>query len=250
VSTAATSVEPVRDVVVLDIDDTLYLERDYVASGFRAVGKELADQFGCTDFADHALRLFESGVRTRIFDTVLEEQGVAASADLIERLVSVYRAHQPTITLAPDADSFIARRSPGRALAIISDGFLVAQQAKVRALGLNDGLFSPIVLTDEFGRTKWKPHEHAFRLVQEHFGLPAGRFIYIADNPAKDFMAPHALGWKTARVRRRGGLHRDVGCNPPPHVEVTGLGQITEALLDELLGREDHVRGRDGTTPG
>ena len=26
------------DVVVFDLDDTLYLERDYVRSGFRAVG--------------------------------------------------------------------------------------------------------------------------------------------------------------------------------------------------------------------
>ena len=30
---------------------------------------------------------------------------------------------------------------------------------------------------------------------------------FLADNPAKDFQAPDALGWRTLRIRRPGGLH-------------------------------------------
>jgi putative hydrolase of the HAD superfamily len=238
VSSEPTSGKEFRDVVVLDVDDTLYLESHYVASGFRAVGQQIADQLGCTDFADHALRLFRSGVRTRIFDRVLEEQGVVASPELIARLVTAYRTHEPAIELAIDAESFIARERPGRALAIISDGFLAAQQAKIRALGVDRRRFARITLTDEFGAERWKPNEYAFRLMQQHFGLPPERFIYIADNPAKDFVAPNSLGWKTARVRRSGGLHRDIACFPPPHLEVERLDQIAESMLDRLLGRQ------------
>ena len=37
-------------------------------------------------------------------------------------------------------------------------------------------------------------------------GRPDG-FVYVADNPRKDFIAPRALGWRTVRIRRRGGEH-------------------------------------------
>jgi len=55
---------------VLDIDDTLYLERDYVRSGFCAVGRWLAEHQNVEDFFERAWALFEAGARGNIFDTV------------------------------------------------------------------------------------------------------------------------------------------------------------------------------------
>jgi putative hydrolase of the HAD superfamily len=224
-----------RHVVVLDVDDTLYLERHYVASGFRAVGDRVARELGLNRFAELATRLFLSGERTKIFDAVLREHGVFPAPELIDYLVGVYRSHEPAIEMEPDARRFVARERQSRALAIISDGFLEAQRAKVRALGIDAALCWPIVLTDAFGRKWWKPDPRSFEHVQRHFDLPAHRYVYVADNPAKDFLGPAKLGWKTIRIRRDGGLHCHSICNPPVDLEIESFDELTEARLDSLL---------------
>jgi hypothetical protein len=43
--------------IVFDLDDTLYLERNYVHSGFRALGEWAKTSLGVPDFADRASRL-------------------------------------------------------------------------------------------------------------------------------------------------------------------------------------------------
>jgi putative hydrolase of the HAD superfamily len=50
--------------------------------------------------------------------------------------------------------------------------------------------------------------------------------VYVADNPAKDFVAPRALGWATVRVRRAGSLHQRVESGPDVDREVTDLGDL------------------------
>lgn len=57
--------------VVFDIDDTLYLERDYVRSGFLAVEGIVAERFAARGFADQAWAAFERGVRGTIFNECL-----------------------------------------------------------------------------------------------------------------------------------------------------------------------------------
>src|SRR3546814_14266579 len=90
-----------RRVLVFDLDDTLYLERDYVASGFRAVGQWVLENLGLGGFEERAWRHFAGGSRGRIFDTVLGELGFGGRPDLVARLVSLYRPPQPDIRLAP-----------------------------------------------------------------------------------------------------------------------------------------------------
>ncbi len=52
----------------------------------------------------------------------------------------------------------------------------------------------------------------------------------MADNPAKDFVAPHRLGWRTVRVRRAGGLHAEEPSGADVDVEIAGLGELDTAL--------------------
>lgn len=86
-----------RRLVVLDIDDTLYLERDYVRSGFTAVGGWARDELGVDGLGERAWAVFEAGVRRTIFDEALAGAGVEATPDLVTRLAEVYRSHAPTI---------------------------------------------------------------------------------------------------------------------------------------------------------
>ena len=45
--------------------------------------------------------------------------------------------------------------------------------------------------------------------------LSPAQLIYIGDNPDKDFFAPRALGWETARVRLNGQLRSDSEARSP-----------------------------------
>jgi putative hydrolase of the HAD superfamily len=213
---------------VFDIDDTLYLERDYVASGFRAVGQWAAHWLGIANFAEVSNSIFDSGVRSRIFDQAAESFGLEPSSALIQSMVEIYRTHTPQISLAPDAVNAlpaITRRWP---VAVLTDGPPASQSAKAQALGVTE-FANPIVLTGCLGTGFGKPHPKGFEQIQK--AVAASRFIYIADNPHKDFAGPHSLGWGTVRVRRSGGLHSAAeSIQHPPDFEVPDLSCL-EGLL-------------------
>ena len=86
--------------IIFDLDDTLYPERDYVLSGFRAVAKWTSQHLG-TD-ADQTwqqlVQLFEDGLHGNTFDVWLESASVDKSANTIDQMVQVYRRHTPQLT--------------------------------------------------------------------------------------------------------------------------------------------------------
>ncbi len=210
-------------LIVLDLDDTLYLERDYVRSGFEAAERVLAAERPdlASGFAASAWAHFEAGGRHRVFGRLLAARGCHDAA-LIARLVQAYRSHRPAIRLLADARDFLDR-ARGHDLALLTDGPVEAQRAKIAALGL-DRLVPRILITDAWDKRFRKPYPRAYRQ------LAAGRLprecLAIGDNPAKDFVVPLALGWQQpVRVRRPGSLHAAVptpeGCR-----EVTSLAEV------------------------
>lgn len=208
--------------VVFDLDDTLFLERDYARSGFGAAGRFMAEELGVTDFSARAWETFEAGVRGRIFDATLRAVGIEPTTELVGRLVDIYRSHTPDIRLLADAGECIrALRGRGTALAVITDGPPASQRAKAKALGVATWA-EKTVFTAELGEGVGKPHPRAFELV-EAACRGDRRGTYVADNPAKDFVAPRALGWATVRVRRLGSLHEKVDSGDDVDVELTDL---------------------------
>ena len=188
--------------LVFDLDDTLYPEASYVRSGFHAV----AEWFGrCSILPADAVfeRLWSAhlrGERGRTFDDLLAAAQVAPGRVQVADLVRIYRSHEPDISLFPGMAALLDEaRLRSMRIAIISDGFLEAQQHKVLALGLARWA-DPILLTDAWGREFWKPHARAFEQAQEACRARAGEIVYIGDNPGKDFQAPHALGWNSIHL--------------------------------------------------
>lgn len=223
-------------VVVLDMDDTLFLERDYALSGFAAVDDAVVKTHGLKGFSECAWRLFCAGVRGRIFDEALKELGVDSQSANVEQLVAVYRSHLPDIKLTEDSFHFLnAARRQGLRIALISDGPFVSQQAKVRALKL-ETLISPIILTDAFGRDAWKPSSRGYLEVYERLGGSHSNYIYIGDNPSKDFIAPNALGWRTIRMRRPQGEHANASASSNEGTPQREISSFDELRIDQLKG--------------
>jgi putative hydrolase of the HAD superfamily len=192
--------------LVFDLDDTLYAEREFVLSGFHAVDVWMAERHGVKGFFEAAGRIFAAGRRGRIFDEALPMLGVEPSAGLVADLLSVYRTHEPRISLFLDAREILGWATSRMGLALITDGFSKVQNRKIRALGLDTAISCRIV-TDELGREFWKPHPESYRRVMSQFPGRAEGYLYVGDNPRKDFIGARGLGWRTIRIRRPIGEH-------------------------------------------
>jgi putative hydrolase of the HAD superfamily len=197
-----------KRVLVVDVDDTLYPERDFVISALRAAGARAAVLTRQDGFGEAAVRLFEAGRRGDIFQAAWQElRTEPLGPEHVAELVRVYREHRPErLEWFPDATAFVEEHlASGGLLAAITDGFLPTQRLKVEALGL-DKLARPVVISEELGRDAWKPSPRPYAAVEAAF--PAGtKFGYVADNPLKDFLAARARGWLTIRVKRPGTEH-------------------------------------------
>lgn len=210
--------------IVFDLDDTLYLERDFAFSGYEAAGAWLAGQGLASGFAETCRRLFLAGERRRIFDRAAEAEGLPP--ELVPALVDVYRTHMPRIALCPDAARYLAGHD---GFAIISDGFERTQRNKIAALGL-EAYCDVIVPTGQWAAEYCKPHPRAYELVA---AASAGRAcVYVADNAAKDFLTPNRLGWGTIQILRPGRVH-DGAPPTPAHAAMAAIDSLDQ--LDQAI---------------
>jgi len=224
------------EVVVFDLDDTLYPERAFAFSGFAAVADWLRASVECTfDPAARMRELFETEHRGRVFDQLLSELGCGQDKDRVRAMIDCYHNHTPRIVLFDDADRALARWSGVFRMGLISDGPLAVQQRKVDALGLRRRL-GRIILADQWGPSFWKPHIRAYLEIEKTWSFSPSECLYIADNASKDFIAPRQRGWQTIQVRRPDGVYRDRV--PPaggePQWQVDSLDEIELTSLSDV----------------
>ena len=195
--------------VVLDLDDTLYPERDYVRSGFCAVAEALPLVHNAED---KLFSLFERGENA--IDALLESEGIY-SDELKDKCLSAYRNHSPMISLYECVPELICYlKSKGYLIGIITDGRPEGQRAKIEALDIGN-LVDEIIITDELGGAEYrKPCKIAFELMRERLSALAGEEItfaemcYVGDNTSKDFIAPDSLGMRSIWFDNPEGLYK------------------------------------------
>jgi putative hydrolase of the HAD superfamily len=217
-------------VIVFDLDDTLFPESAFVVSALREVGRAAAQAHGWDDFGLKLVELHTEGHRTDLFQAAAKATGRGElSSGQLKAFLTCYRGHRPaSLPWHPDALAVVRELHPVFPLELISDGYLPTQRHKAEALGLNQWISRP-VFTEELGRPHWKPAPAAFELVMARH--PGEKFVYVGDNPTKDFVAPRALGWQTVRVRRPEGVYAGASDAPygSPDIvipDMTGLRTI------------------------
>ncbi|MEN7538005.1 HAD family hydrolase [Aurantiacibacter flavus] len=198
-------IEIAAQVVVLDLDDTLYLERDFAESGFRALARRFGERIGGEAFVAACCERLAGGARGNIFDIALTRNGIDPAPGLIAELVAYYRSHAPEIALCADASRFL-RRVGQFQTGLITDGPQEAQSAKIKALGLDRAL-GHVIMTGVWGKQYSKPHARAFELIESLTSSSRHNIVYIADNGAKDFIAPRQLGWQSVQILRPERIH-------------------------------------------
>lgn len=194
--------------VVFDLDDTLYPERQFALCGFRACGVWAKEQFGVDGVGEEMTRLLDAGMLGKLFTTILQTHIPDHRLEHLHALRDVYRGATAELSLFDDAHWALEHYAGKSPLGLITDGTHTVQRKKVAALAL-EPRFHEIVYTDALGdeRAYFKPHPMAFERVAKAIGEPGDRFVYIGDNPVKDFVAPNAMGWTTVQIVRDGGIH-------------------------------------------
>lgn len=210
--------------VIFDLDDTLYSEKEYVKSGFKAV----SDYLGDNNYENKLWHYFETDVPA--IDALLNTLGRANEK---QKVLEIYRSHKPNIHLYTGvAETLSALKKQGFKLGIITDGRPEGQRNKIKSLGL-DKFFDAddIIITDELGGTQFrKPCDVAFRILLNRWKFSSGSVVYIGDNASKDFQAPKKLGMKCVWFRNKDGLCTELHTDATSIHTISTINKIVEIV--------------------
>lgn len=200
--------------VIFDLDDTLYSEKEYVKSGYKAVSDYLGG-----GYEEKLWNFFEEG-KPAIDELLNELDREKEKAEVLK----VYRSHKPSIRLYPGVAEMVEElKAKGIRVGIITDGRPEGQRNKLDALGLD---VDDVIITDELGGVQFrKPCDIAFRILVTRWRLNPADVVYVGDNPMKDFQAPQQLGMRSLWFMNADGLYSDV----------TGFNKRMISSLDELF---------------
>ena len=190
--------------ILFDLDDTLFLEKDFVKSGFKAVASYIHNRNGIDEkiIFKNLWSIFSSGKRKNIFDLYVKKFGNNRYS--INEMVDLYRSHMPDINLLPGINAYLLSLSKEYKLGLVTDGYIQTQNNKINVLGLKK-IFDRILITEELGREFWKPSIVPFSKICDSLEVSPMETIYIADNPEKDFKGPNQLGMYSIRLQLKDG---------------------------------------------
>ncbi len=206
---------------VFDLDDTLYKEVDFLRSGLASVANVIKKLYGKDISSD--IWEWHKNSEKDIFLKMC--QALNLTIETKESLLWHYRLHEPNISLAAEVEELLRWLNLNtKGIAILTDGRSLTQKAKLLQLGLGH---VPAYISEEFASEK--PELLRFELIMAAY--PADSYIYVGDNPKKDFFAPKRLGWKTiGLIADDRNIHlQDLGCLSEdylPHLWIKKLSQI------------------------
>lgn len=118
-------------------------------------------------------------------------------------------------------------------MGIITDGRIISQSNKIKALGLHKYISNKnIIISEEIGYDKH--HDNGFKLIMSS-NANCNRFYYIGDNLTKDFYWPNKLGWTTICIRDNGqNIHQqdfNIDKEYLPHHIIHNFSEIIPLIL-------------------
>ncbi len=217
--------------VVFDLDDTLYAELDYVKSSFAFLAGIISNSYGsgdCENLVTELLELRRLGLSNPI--SALWDRLKLPESGLPEA-VAAMRGHRPQIEPRDGVIDFLnILRQADVKYSILTDGRSLTQRQKIAALGLGDA--AHIYISAERGVSK--PAIEAFaQIVQDQPSIE--KFVYVADNPSKDFVAPNQMDWLTIMLKDDGHhIHKQDLSLPMPMLPRISVKSFKE--LPQIFG--------------
>lgn len=192
------------ETLLFDLDDTLISEMQWARTGWQVVAAFLAARTARSSEELEALmaRAFTRD-RRHVFDQVASE--LCLDAETLQECIRLYRTAERPLTVLPDAEVAL-QFAAGLRSGIVTDGAYPTQRAKIIGAALSSRV-EVVVYTDTLGTNAGKPSPTGFHEALAQLRMPPESAVYVADNPAKDFLGPKQLGMRTVQVRRSDGVY-------------------------------------------
>lgn len=197
-----------NSLLIFDLDDTLYLENEFVLSGFTEVSKYLSSnsEIQFSRIYSSIIKLYIKEGRNQVFDKIIKMYDLNHIS--VSSLVNIYRYHTPTINLPKESESILKNlKERGYILYLITDGHLYVQRSKIKVLGLKK-FFNQTFPSRQFGKDAEKPSLKLFKLIRDKEKISFNQMMYIGDNPLKDFLPLNKLGGLTCQILQ--GPYKDL----------------------------------------
>lgn len=211
-----------KNVIIFDMDDTLYDEFTYVKSGFKAVSQYIARKTSqdASPIFHYMWKKLQQDGRGRIFNDALEYFDLERLCT-VESCVEVYRYHTPSITL-PIETIEVLETLQNYPLYVVTDGYVPTQERKIKALRLSD-YFKRTIPSYQKNIAHGKPSPYWFQEIAKWEKVNPQQIVYIGDNANKDFIGIKPLGFRTIRVRT--GEYKNI---------VPSMQHEAEIVIDQL----------------
>lgn len=191
-----------NEAVIFDLDDLLFKEFDFMRSGFWEICR-LVEPLDPKHLFRLMMAKYFSGEAplTWLSENYLQDRKLFD----MNALLNIYRNHIPDISLVAECVALLDQlKLNGNKLGLITDGRSVTQRNKIEALGLSRWI-EDFSISEETGFEK--PSFEPYLFFMKKYEIK--KFIYIADNYNKDFIAPNKLGWRTIALEDNGlNIHR------------------------------------------
>jgi putative hydrolase of the HAD superfamily len=188
--------------VLFDLDDTLYDQQHWLAPAWKAAAAAAAPYGIDSEALGRALRAVAAAGsdRGRIIDRALAR--LQATDDVpVAPLLEAFRSSVPErLSPYPGVRDALRTLRDEVPIGLVTDGDVAIQRGKLRLLAL-DGAFDVVVLSDELGRERRKPHPAPFMAALAALGMLPEDVVHVGDRPDKDVRGAAAVGMRTIRVR-------------------------------------------------
>ena len=237
---------PQLDVVLFDLDDTLYSTSDFAATARReavrdmiAAGLDVGQDEGVQELAE-VVAEFSSNYDQHL-DRLLDRLGPQRlggrnRAVLIATgVVAYHRAKERGMNLLPDARALLdALRAARVKMGVVTAGLQVKQAEKLIRTGLLDYLApDAIFFSDQMGVSK--PNPKIYAKACRALGIAPMRALYIGDRPTHDIVPARRAGLKTVLYRGAAGKYAEEPSPVPPDHDIADL-RLLLPILSSVYG--------------
>jgi putative hydrolase of the HAD superfamily len=234
---------PLLDIVLFDIDDTLYSTTAFATDARRnavtamiAHGLDMEEGEAVQELLE-VVREFTSNYDEhldRFLDRVGPKRwGGRNPAVLIAAgVVAYHQTKERQLVPVPDALSILKSLHRARVrTGIVSAGLSVKQAEKLVRLGVLPWLEpGAIFFSEQMGVSK--PNPKIYVKACEALRVAPARTLYVGDRPETDVVPARAAGLKTCHYRGAHGRYGSAPANPPADHEVQRLTDLAPILRD------------------
>jgi putative hydrolase of the HAD superfamily len=194
-------------LIIIDLDDTIYSEYDFIQSGFQALASDI--MFYChhdRTFLVKKMNEYYLEDKKRVFNNLISFLNIEKIYS-VSKCIETYKFHKPIIKPYQDFFSFYKKISLNKInLVLLTDGTIQQQKNKVIGLGIKD-YFKSIYYSDYYGIDYRKPNPEIYNRIIKDFKVSVDEVIVIGDNPNKDFFCRKTLGICSIQIIRPNAIY-------------------------------------------